>query len=59
MRELQPTISLREYAAREHITIFGAYRRVREGRVRAEKMYGVWRVPVETCSEEHNKQEGK
>jgi len=40
-------LTLREYAAKEKITLQTAYRRIWEGRVNARQIYGRWLVSPE------------
>jgi hypothetical protein len=45
-------LTVREYAAKEGITLGTAYRRIWEGQVKAEQFYGRWLIsPGQTQSE--------
>ena len=39
---MEARLTVREYAAREGITLGTAYRRIGEGQIKAEQFYGRW-----------------
>jgi hypothetical protein len=45
-------MTVREYAAREGISIGAAYRRVWEGRVNAKQLYGRWLITPDVIAPE-------
>ncbi len=41
---MEARLTVREYAAREGITLGTAYRRIWEGQIKAEQFYGRWLI---------------